>query len=54
MLGTGSYKGVKYHEIDGRFCIIGCSGAPGFWSIGAMQRWIDNNVVWNCPRDAGG
>jgi hypothetical protein len=52
-MGTGNYKGVKYHEIDGRFCIVGYLGAPLFWSIGEMRRWIDD-ATWNCPRDAGG
>jgi hypothetical protein len=54
MTATGNYKGIRYYEIDGEYHVDRCPEAPTFWSVGAMQRWIDNNCEWNCPRDAGG
>jgi hypothetical protein len=54
MNATGNYKGIRYTEINGEIRIDNCREAPSFWSIGAMQRWIDNNVEWCCPQDAGG
>ena len=54
MTSTGNYKGIRYTEIDGEVRIDNCPEAPAFWSIGAMQRWIDNNCLWPCPSDAGG
>jgi hypothetical protein len=51
---TGNYKGIRYTEISGEIRIDNCRQAPSFWSIGAMQRWIDNNADWCCPANAGG
>lgn len=54
MTSTGNYNGIRYTEVDGEYRINNCPEAPAFWSVGAMQRWIDNNIDWVCPRDAGG
>jgi len=54
MTSTGNYKGIRYTEINGEIRIDNCREAPSFWSVGAMQRWIDCNTDWCCPRDAGG
>lgn len=53
-MNTGIYKSVRYAEIGGEIHLTNCREAPVFWSIGAMQRWVDNNVEWCCPSDAGG
>lgn len=54
MTSTGNYKGIRYTEINGEYRIDNCREAPSFWSVGAMQRWIDDNCNWCCPRNAGG
>lgn len=54
MASTGNYKGIRYTEIGGEIRIDNCREAPSFWSVGALQRWIDNNIDWCCPANAGG
>lgn len=54
MTSTGNYNGIRYTEVNGEYRLNSCPEAPSFWSVGAMQRWIDNNIDWCCPRDAGG
>ena len=45
MTATGNYLGVRYTEFDGAYYIDRFSDAPVFWSVGAMQRWIGNNII---------
>jgi hypothetical protein len=54
MTSTGNYNGVRYTECDGVYFIDKCKDAPRFYSVGAMQRWIRENINWSCPRNAGG
>jgi hypothetical protein len=50
--GFRYYKGVRYYEIEGAYCIDRCH--EKFSSVGEMMKWIEENCVWACPRDAGG